>query len=275
MSPTIKWTEDELRELKRLAEAGTSAREIALATERTKGSVTGKIRRMKKAGEIDEPRQTGDVPGLGKRDARYSDAVKELERLYTAAARLFKDTEALLAAYPVILIQTRGRARARTGSYWKGVWCVGGKRTSARYPELTLASEGVGRPAIKIVETLLHEMVHHYCAIKKYKDVSGSSDYHTKVFKREAEAIGLTVERQGRRGFAATDLSPELEKTVKKWKPSAKAFRLAFAPPRNAKAPTKLRKWTCGCGYGIRIAVDPDRVTLTCGTCGEDVGLAE
>ena len=78
------------------------------------------------------------------------------------------------------------------------------------YREINLGAERLSRSVFAILGTLIHEMVHHYCAMKGIKDTSRGGTYHNSNFKREAEARGLIIDYDIRIGHSITTPSPEL-----------------------------------------------------------------
>lgn len=66
-------------------------------------------------------------------------------------------------------------------------------------------------------ETLIHEMVHIYCAVKKIKDINLDYGYHTIEYKKVCDIIGLHCENiNDGRGYAETKLSSKLVDHVTK-----------------------------------------------------------
>lgn len=190
-------------------------------------------------------------------------AVRELERIYDKACSLFKNLEkdhdfTLAETRPVILVQTKGRKSA-LGWFWAQRWENG----DGELHELTITAEYLKRPVHEIAETMVHEMVHHFNFLRGVKDCN-ASQYHNRKFAEICEAVGLLVEK-GKRGFAYTDLSEPLRAKVDSWKLNADAFALARTVPLTVKAPTKLKKWTCGCGINIRVARSD--FSATCNFC--------
>lgn len=101
---------------------------------------------------------------------------------------------------PIITVQSTPRAY---GHYTTcDVWSLTngeGKR------EINLGAGTLDRPIENILATLLHEMVHEYNdLILHEQDTSNRGVYHNSVFRREAEAHGLTVERSEKYGWTIT-----------------------------------------------------------------------
>lgn len=192
----------------------------------------------------------------------------ELERMYDALAPLFG---APLDPRPVIVVQSGGRRKNILGWHQQGVWRNGAPDTDA-LSELTIVAEALTRPPEEVVETLVHEMVHHCNAVQKVRDCS-SNQYHNKKFKELAERVGLQVaDKDEKRGYAFTSLSPELRERIEGLKLDPEAFALArrvFDP--TLKKPTKMKKWTCGCTI-VRCATG---LVASCSKCGNDFDMEE
>ena len=81
--------------------------------------------------------------------------------------------------------------------------------------EINISAEGLNRPVEEVLCTLAHEMVHLYDLVNDIKDCS--QKIHNKNFKREAERIGLIVERGQGVGYGYTSPGPEFIKVIKDW----------------------------------------------------------
>lgn len=111
----------------------------------------------------------------------------------------------------VITIQNKGRANALGwfgDNFWKD------RLTNNTVGEINLSAEHISRGKHACMETLLHEMAHLWnAAVLKIKDCSGSQ-YHNKRFKTAAERFGLSVERDGSRGWAFTSLNEPAKQAI-------------------------------------------------------------
>lgn len=102
--------------------------------------------------------------------------------------------------------------------------------------EINISAEGLARPIEEILCTLVHECVHLYHLVNDIKDCS--QKIHNKVFKREAERVGLLVERGQGVGYGYTNPSPKFIEIVKTWDIDASAFsfvRTDIVKPKNPK----------------------------------------
>lgn len=196
--------------------------------------------------------------------------IAQLELAYEQAIALFPEEEqrkALKKTKPVIVVQTRGTRSSLLGWHAGKLWQNGKQQVN----EITITAEHLQSGFYPAIRTLIHEMVHHVNDLLGVKDVS-SNQYHNRKFADLAETIGLVVEH-GQNGFGHTpDMTPTLKATIRGWGLDRKAFSIYRRPERKGKGPgSKLRKYVCGCEYGIRIAVPDDQVDLSCGICGEQV----
>ena len=78
------------------------------------------------------------------------------------------------------------------------------------FREINLSAESLNRPIENTIATLIHEMVHHYCAMTGIKEVSRGGTYHNKRFKAEAEKRGLVIGYDSRIGHSPTSPSDSL-----------------------------------------------------------------
>lgn len=122
----------------------------------------------------------------------------------------------------VITIQESGRRNAY-GWFGNGFWkdnLVGDS-----VPEINLSAEYLSRGSTGLLETLLHEMAHLWNAcVAKVSDCSGGQ-YHNKKFKLAAEQFGLSVSRDGTRGWAYTALDVPGKEAIKEVAPDESLFK--------------------------------------------------
>jgi len=177
--------------------------------------------------------------------------IKELERVYDALAKIFE----LKHDRPIITIQTKGRQKQALGWHWTDKWEIGKKSIS----EINICAEDLNKNPI---ETLIHEMAHHANSCDKIEDCNNSG-YHNKAFKTKAESYGLNVEKLGRHGWANTSLSDKLKGILNTLKIDYKVFELYRKEHLTITAPTKMKKYSCGCTT-IRCATDIQAKCLKC-----------
>ena len=162
----------------------------------------------------------------------------------------------------VLTIQTQGRKKNTAG--WAYTWNNWSSKKGAGYQELNICAEYLS-DAYVVYEILVHELVHIWNAQNNINDCS-SNQYHNLKFKSKSEEVGLEVTK-GQRGWAYTKVAKGgvAEKLYKKLKLKKDTFSIARAViPSKAKAPTKNKKWNCGC-TNVRCAV---KLVAVCGECG-------
>jgi hypothetical protein len=142
-------------------------------------------------------------------------AVQELERCFEEFKPLFPDCD---FPKPVIAIQSKGRKNA-LGWFVGDKWVNGTEESIA---EITISAEHLKGTGEQVAEVLLHEMCHYANKLHGIKDCT-VNQYHNAHFRRQAESIGLVVTK-GPRGWAYTELGPELLETVKKAQIDPEAF---------------------------------------------------
>jgi hypothetical protein len=184
-------------------------------------------------------------------------AVQELERGFKKLKPLFPGVK---FPQPAIVIQTKGRRKA-LGWFWRDKWA---NEDDEGIAEITIAAEHLKGSPEEIAETLVHEMVHYANHLDGIKDFT-PNQYHNLHFKERAESVGLVVTK-GPRGWAYTTAGPDLLEKIKKLRLNPEAFSLFRKTQEQAKAPTKMKKWSCGCSI-VRAAVE---VEATCHKCGQD-----
>lgn len=180
------------------------------------------------------------------------------------------------------------------GHYWAGRWVDGERRGD----EIVFYADLCLKAGMKqVLQTLLHEMVHLW---QQMFGDPGKNNYHNKEWHKEAARVGLVTDPKDRVGY--TKPGEGFERALVEFKPRVERipFRLgaglpSLPPPGpgggddddeggegggGAEPPTKgkQRKWTCGCGFGVRVAKTRDGqpyFNATCGDCGERFKLAE
>ena len=121
----------------------------------------------------------------------------------------------------VITIQESGRRNAY-GWFGNGFWSD--RLAGEAVPEINLSAEYLSRGPKGLLETLLHEMAHLWNAtVENVRDCSGGQ-YHNKHFRKAAERFGLSVERDGKRGWAYTSLTDVSEQAIEEFKPDESIF---------------------------------------------------
>jgi hypothetical protein len=90
-------------------------------------------------------------------------------------------------------------------------WRVENKRLH----EINVSVSFISRKTEEVLSTLVHEMVHYYCALHGIKDTSQGGRYHNKNFKREAEARGLIILQAPYIGWSVTEPSPEFIEVIR------------------------------------------------------------
>lgn len=162
----------------------------------------------------------------------------------------------------IITIQSTPRAYGHftTKKIWKD-------DRRERY-EINLGAETVNRPIEEVIATLIHEMVHQYCAENEIKDTSRGGTYHNKRFKQEAEKRGLRITYNYRIGFSITEPSEDLLAFVQstKWLEQIPWHRQTrIEQPDVTESTSSTRKYQCTeCGMSVRATKE---VYIICGDC--------
>jgi hypothetical protein len=187
--------------------------------------------------------------------------LRELERVYLETARFVGDGQ-IEVTHPLIVVQTRGAKKSRLGCCTPQQWTHGDNEDVT---EISISAETLKRPVTQVLETLVHEMVHHANAVSGVKDCS-KGGRHNKVFRDTAISFGLNVNEipDKSKGYADTQLSPKLAAFLEELNVNPESFAYA----RNVinakkKAPTRMLKWTCGCTI-VRCATELDADCKEC-----------
>lgn len=205
---------------------------------------------------------------------KYNRVAGYLEKIFRLLnEQYFENTLSI----PVITIQSTPNAYGHVSLTEK--WEVNGERKK----ELNIGAGTLERHIENIVATMIHEMVHLYCADKNIKDTSRNYTYHNKNFKEEAEKRGLIIEHNKTYGWTITSPSDEIiEFCIKNELEDIKLNRMEFyIPPMTGtgtgtttgktKAKSSTRKYKCPCcGQSIRATKE---VNIVCGDCMENMKL--
>ncbi len=172
---------------------------------------------------------------------------------------------------PAITIQSKGRRDAFGWCSSVEIW-RDRQDTDKRY-EINIAAEHLDRDPIKTVETLLHEMVHLYCATKGIKDCSRGGRYHNAKFRDAAEQHGMTYEDpeiSPKYGWAFPTLRPSTKTRIETWSIDPKAFLLARHVPETAKKRANNYKLECP-SCGIKLRATKPGIVVICKDCGVEL----
>ena len=192
-----------------------------------------------------------------------------MDKLYRDKTGLAQELEKV-----TIVVETTGRRKNLLGHFLcKTAQTAWRTREGDEISEIKISSEHLARDPVAITETIIHEAVHLWCWYLGLKDTSSGGAYHNKVFKEQAELVGLDFEHEGRsipgHGYGLTKLGDELEEKVRSsLKPKLEAFQIFkdTAPARKAAKP-KLALWMCSCPVRLRVAYDTE-LEATCNDCG-------
>lgn len=114
------------------------------------------------------------------------------------------------------------------------------------------------RPSWQILGTLLHELLH---AWQQEHGTPGRGNYHNAEFREKALQLGLIIDRRGVTQYAET--SPFKDLLAEHGVDISELPR----PVMRQAGESKLKKWVCGCGFGVRVAVADFRAR--CLECGQ------
>lgn len=179
--------------------------------------------------------------------------ITELHKVYDKANQvLFKGELPAI----VITMQSRGNRKGVLGWFvTQPIWEAGEDK---ELYEINIVPEAMKRDYTEILQTLIHEMVHVYCAVKGIKETSRGGAYHNKKFKETAEMFGLEYTHEApdsKIGYSAVTLKKETLNMLKFWNINKEAFKIArkeFGGQKEKKK-TNIIKWVCpSCGDIIR-----------------------
>lgn len=180
--------------------------------------------------------------------------IKELHKAYDKANTVLFNGE---LPEIVITMQSRGNRKGVLGWFVTSpIWENG---EGIDLYEINIVPEAMHRDYIEILQTLIHEMIHVYCAVKGIKETSRGGSYHNKRFKEQAELHGMEYTHEqpdSKIGYSAVTLTKETVNMIKFWNINKEAFSIArkeFGGAGKEKKKSNIIKWCCPkCGDIIR-----------------------
>lgn len=197
-----------------------------------------------------------------------SEITNEMVRWFGILNQKYYNGELVL---PIITIQ---KARQNNLGYltldkiWKN------KNGENSYYEMNISAHSLHGDIVEIVGIVLHEMVHEYNLLNGIKDHSGA--IHNKRFKKEAERVGLVVERSDKCGFGYTFCGEELKSFIlNEVNPDGTLFQFARIPDQIETKPRVKRifKYKCPeCDLEIKAKSD---TRVLCCNCEVELEIEE
>ena len=155
---------------------------------------------------------------------------------------------------PVIAFFRQPPNGRRLGHFLPDAWR---DAEGARRDEIVVYADlALRRGLVEVLVTLVHEQVHVF-----QHHFGSPSRAHYREWHAEAARVGLVT--RGPTGL--TEPSEELLREIERFSPRVE--QIPFRVPEAGRKPGsgKLVKWTCACGFGVRVAIaDFD---ATCNRC--------
>lgn len=108
---------------------------------------------------------------------------------------------------------------------------------------------------LDVLDTLLHECLHFWeaCERQRRGREEPSGNYHTVVFRKKAESLGLLVDKRGVSLGNVPD-SPFM-KLLEEFKVGVSNVKPPLNLPRKNAAKSKLKLWQCSCSPPVKIRI--------------------
>jgi uncharacterized protein DUF6884 len=116
---------------------------------------------------------------------------------------------------------------------------------AAALPEVLVAGEGLERPALEVMGTLVHEAAHAVADVRQLQDTSRDGRYHNRRYRQVAEELGLEVEEMAPYGHARTTMRPQ---TAARYAAQVEELAAALVLYRVAEAAPQRRRRTTAAG---------------------------
>lgn len=175
---------------------------------------------------------------------------------------------------PVITIQPQPKGKKNNILGWCSCypWWLEKREDKEIYKyEINLTIENINRPFEQLIETLLHECCHLSNTQKSIDDCSIRGN-HNENFKKEAERIGLIVEKAPRIGWSVTTLSEGLLKQVQELDIDKSVFCLSkVVKPKEDKPRKVTPKYKYRCPHcGKEVISKIEGINILCTECEEE-----
>jgi hypothetical protein len=142
------------------------------------------------------------------------------------------------------------------GHFRAAAWSPGDKRSRDRDEIVFFADLCLERGMVEVIATLVHEMIHLW---QHVTNTGSRFGHHNRKFHAEARRVGFKTTKGDYQGH--TEPASEFKAAVTAFSP-----KLTGIPFRSvARQKGALVKWTCNCGFAVRVAVE--RFNATCDTC--------
>jgi hypothetical protein len=202
-------------------------------------------------------------------------------QLVTALDRAW---QAIRARHPdvpeVVIALGAGSGQGRNlklGHFAAGRW----QRADGRLPELFIGGEGLGRGAVPVLATLLHEAAHGVASTREIADTSRQGRWHNARFRDLAAELGLAVEKLPSLGWSGTTAPAATtalyRAEIRRLEAAITAYRHAEHGGRGGRGSSNNGVAArCSCGRRIRVAETVLALgPITCGACGSDFEVGE
>ncbi len=189
--------------------------------------------------------------------------VKQIEIMFEDFnQRLFESA----LSKPVITVNSDNSNRANSSVLgWCTSWQAWKDSEDNGYYEINISCDYLDRGIAENAETLVHEMVHLYCVQNGIKDTSRAGTYHNKKYKEVAEAHGMIVAFDKKRGWTVTKLNDEMAKYVNEKYSDVELAYNGMVSGGGEKKKSSTRKYTCpSCGVTVRATKE---VKIVCYEC--------
>jgi hypothetical protein len=176
---------------------------------------------------------------------------------------------------PEVVVVLGAGSEARRGLFKLGHfaaarWHVAGQRRA----EVLVSGEGLGRGAVDVLGTLLHEAAHGLADTRGVKDTSRQGRYHNRNYARLAAELGLEVARDARIGWSQTTVGDQLAAAypdvLAELAAALGLWRYAEQQLPTSAGSRNLLACACPCGRKLRVAKQTlEQAPILCGACDE------
>ena len=200
--------------------------------------------------------------------------IAELERFAAWVPGNVPTFKGFKAIRATIVPVSQGKQAKCYGHFQADKWST---REGELSGEIAIYSEGLRRPPVEILGTLLHELIHAKNRALNIDDCS-KNGRHNKLFQKSAEAAGLICAKPvDFYGYGYTSLTETARKLIEeKFVPDAVAFSLyRLADPQKEKVATS-HAYQCKCvnengnpAFSVRVSLKVS-FHAQCLDCGAD-----
>ncbi|MFP8645225.1 hypothetical protein ACLHWY_27140 [Priestia aryabhattai] len=198
------------------------------------------------------------------------ETIKELEKAFILMNSQFFNNELT----PVHITLHTENKRVPTWYVAGKVWDSGERELS----EINITVDCLKYGKMAVLQSLMHELIHHLANIREESETSRNGHWHNKVYKRLAEEVGMYYpdkKADSKSGYSNFEFPKEAYDMINAWGLDDNAF-IWHRNEIDGKKKTKTTsyKWTCFCPRPQIVRTSKPELRAICPDCNEQFKLS-